>query len=186
MRARNYDPSTGQLLTRDPIQALTQQPYQYAYDNPLNEVDPLGLWCWNPIDDAKQAAGDVAHGVSTAASAVGHWATTATSLPNSRFFTGIVNTANGGLKVGTGVVLVTVGTAADVTGIGAVLGVPVQAYGVYQTTTGGFRIYRGYERLDDAWHHPTVCKSPLHYAEDTGLDVAPGGGGIENLLGGLP
>ena len=103
-----------------------------------------------------------------------------------RLLSGVVNTAYGDWKVGTGVFLLTVGTAEDVTGIGAILGVPTQAYGVYQITTGAFRIVRGYKQLDDAWHHPTVCKSPLHYGEDIGLDVAPGGGGIENLLGGLP
>ena len=57
---------------------------------------------------------------------------------------------------------------------------------MYQITTGAFRIFRGYTQLDDAWHQPTGCKSPSRYAEDIGLDVAPGGGGIEKVLGGLP
>lgn len=43
MRARVYDPVTGQFLTRDPIEALTRQPYAYAFDNPLAYVDPMGL-----------------------------------------------------------------------------------------------------------------------------------------------
>jgi RHS repeat-associated protein len=43
LRARVYDPATGQFLTRDPIEALTRQPYPYVFDNPLNLTDPSGL-----------------------------------------------------------------------------------------------------------------------------------------------
>jgi len=43
MRARVYDSVTGQFMTRDPIEALTRQPYAYALDNPLAYVDPRGL-----------------------------------------------------------------------------------------------------------------------------------------------
>jgi RHS repeat-associated protein len=41
-RARDYDPTTGQFITRDPLQAITQAPYTYANDNPLSETDPSG------------------------------------------------------------------------------------------------------------------------------------------------
>ncbi len=40
---RYYDPVTAQFTTRDPLAALSQQPYQYAGDNPLNYNDPSGL-----------------------------------------------------------------------------------------------------------------------------------------------
>ena len=43
LRARYYDPQTGQFISRDPLEAITQQPYSYTNDNPLNETDPLGL-----------------------------------------------------------------------------------------------------------------------------------------------
>jgi RHS repeat-associated protein len=43
LRARFYDPGTGQFLTRDPIEELTRQPYSYALQNPLNFTDPGGL-----------------------------------------------------------------------------------------------------------------------------------------------
>jgi RHS repeat-associated protein len=43
LRARSYEPTTGQFLTRDPIEALTGQPYAYTADNPINGVDPTGL-----------------------------------------------------------------------------------------------------------------------------------------------
>ncbi|MHB8660151.1 MAG: RHS repeat-associated core domain-containing protein [Solirubrobacteraceae bacterium] len=42
LRARYYDPQTGQFLTRDPIEAQTRQPYSYANDNPVNNTDPTG------------------------------------------------------------------------------------------------------------------------------------------------
>ena len=42
MRARVYDPATAQFLTLDPIAPITQAPYNYAGDNPLNEADPSG------------------------------------------------------------------------------------------------------------------------------------------------
>jgi len=43
LRARYYDPSTGQFLTRDPVTAITQAPYSYVDDDPLNNTDPSGL-----------------------------------------------------------------------------------------------------------------------------------------------
>jgi len=60
--ARYYDPTTAQFLTRDPIEQLTQQPYQYANGDPLDQTDPLGL-CGHWYDVACQ--------VGSAASAVG-------------------------------------------------------------------------------------------------------------------
>jgi hypothetical protein len=33
-RARYFDPSTATFLTRDPIEPITEQPYQYAEDDP--------------------------------------------------------------------------------------------------------------------------------------------------------
>jgi RHS repeat-associated protein len=43
LRARSYDPTTAQFMTRDPLVLLTKQPYVYAHDNPLNRTDPSGL-----------------------------------------------------------------------------------------------------------------------------------------------
>jgi len=43
LRARYYDPATGQFLTRDPLAALTQSPYGYVHGDPLNGTDPSGL-----------------------------------------------------------------------------------------------------------------------------------------------
>ena len=43
LRARNYDPATGQFITLDPVTASTREPYGYGIDSPLNVLDPAGL-----------------------------------------------------------------------------------------------------------------------------------------------
>jgi RHS repeat-associated protein len=46
LRARYYDPSTAQFLTRDPLEDETGAPYSYAGSDPLDNSDPSGLdWC---------------------------------------------------------------------------------------------------------------------------------------------
>jgi len=48
LRARYYDPTTGQFLTRDPLESTTKNAYGYTGGNPLQFVDPLGLdWLEN-------------------------------------------------------------------------------------------------------------------------------------------
>jgi RHS repeat-associated protein len=44
MRARTYDPATGQFLSVDPLTAITRAPYNYAGDSPPNAGDPTGLF----------------------------------------------------------------------------------------------------------------------------------------------
>lgn len=43
LRARYYDPTSGQFLTRDPLVAQTRSAYGYVSNNPTNAVDPSGL-----------------------------------------------------------------------------------------------------------------------------------------------
>ena len=43
LRARYYDPGTGQFLTRDPRNVITRTPYLYASGDPINRTDPSGL-----------------------------------------------------------------------------------------------------------------------------------------------
>ena len=43
MRARWYDPATGEFINADPLTADTQELFTYAVDDPVNSVDPLGL-----------------------------------------------------------------------------------------------------------------------------------------------
>jgi RHS repeat-associated protein len=49
LRARFYDPGTGQFLTRDPLAFVTRSPYLYARSNPSRYVDPSGLACASGI-----------------------------------------------------------------------------------------------------------------------------------------
>jgi RHS repeat-associated protein len=49
LRARQYDPAIGRFISQDPIEGdimlpQSQNPYQYAYNNPINLSDPSGEW----------------------------------------------------------------------------------------------------------------------------------------------
>jgi RHS repeat-associated protein len=44
LRARYYEPATGQFMTRDPLLAATRQAYVYAQHDPVNRVDRNGLY----------------------------------------------------------------------------------------------------------------------------------------------
>ena len=57
LRARYYEPATGQFLSRDPAEDATLQPYAYAGNNPANATDPTGLSLLSTISDA--AAGSL-------------------------------------------------------------------------------------------------------------------------------
>ena len=50
LRAREYDPATGQFLQTDPAQETTRQPYAYARNNPLGATDPTGLERRRPVE----------------------------------------------------------------------------------------------------------------------------------------
>ena len=187
---RYYDPATAQFTTRDPLVGITRSAYGYVGDTPLNGMDPLGLWSWNPISDVTQAwndtGGKVVHGIDKGVSAAWAWANTPTCLPNPDWFTTLPNAFYGGTKIGSGIVLEAGGTAADVTGIGAIVGVPANIYGAYQIITGGARIYRAIKQGQGAFNQPMVRKTPLQFSEDIVLNAIPGGGGIADILGGLP
>jgi RHS repeat-associated protein len=60
---RYYDPTTAEFVTVDPLVADTLDPYMYAADNPLNLLDPLGLFTWS--------VGLIAGGISAITGVVG-------------------------------------------------------------------------------------------------------------------
>jgi RHS repeat-associated protein len=62
LRARYYDPTTGQFLSRDPLESSTLQPYSYADNNPTNATDPSGLSVWSFASDTAAGALDAASG----------------------------------------------------------------------------------------------------------------------------
>ena len=49
LRARYYDTTTGEFISRDPALAATGKPFLYAADDPLNGKDPSGLCDLNPL-----------------------------------------------------------------------------------------------------------------------------------------
>jgi RHS repeat-associated protein len=55
LQHRFYDPNTGLFLSVDPIVEVTEKPYSYSNDDPINTSDGSGLWGWNPIRDLEQA-----------------------------------------------------------------------------------------------------------------------------------
>jgi RHS repeat-associated protein len=58
LRAREYDPATGQFLSVDPQVMETRAPYAYAEDNPITLGDPTGLIPWSPkIKEAQAKCG---------------------------------------------------------------------------------------------------------------------------------
>jgi RHS repeat-associated protein len=174
MGARIYLPGYGQFASADPIFGGNTNPYTYPTD-PINAFD---------LDGMRHRK---AHAAAVRYKKSHHLTlTTRFNLPNSRFFTGAINILYGSYKLGQGAFLLTMGTAEDVTGIGALLGLPTQAYGVYQVVSGGFRYYRGVNQLFDAFHQPMERKTPLLYGADIGLDLAPFGGTAESIIGGLP
>jgi RHS repeat-associated protein len=67
LRSRYYDPATGQLLSRDPLVSITQSPYGYSGQSPLNAIDPTGMaWgCWGNfcLSDATKGLGNFGAGL---------------------------------------------------------------------------------------------------------------------------
>ena len=59
LRARFYDPNTGQFLTRDALEDITHEPYVYAGGDPVNQIDPLGLDAMDVINDVADVIDDV-------------------------------------------------------------------------------------------------------------------------------
>ncbi len=53
LRARFYDPATGDFMSVDPLQEITSNDYLYAANNPINAIDPSGKWCFPPWDGSQ-------------------------------------------------------------------------------------------------------------------------------------
>ena len=112
---RQYDPTTGEFLTIDPMFDSTYSAYSYTGGDPMNGSDVSGLWGWNPISDVTQAWNDtggkavsfvhkhkkgfeigagVVLGVAAAAAPAGSWlASTADGISAFSLMFGIAGTA---------------------------------------------------------------------------------------------
>jgi len=62
MRARYYDPQTGQFVTQDPLHAITEEPYAYTADDPVNGTDPSGLCNKDPFTGSFWTSGNCLSG----------------------------------------------------------------------------------------------------------------------------
>ena len=75
LRARWYDPATGEFISVDALVGITDQPYQYVGSDPVNLTDPTELACWAALElgltkasrqcwksGYKRAGHDIAHG----------------------------------------------------------------------------------------------------------------------------
>lgn len=121
--ARYYDPTTAQFLTRDPLEGLTQAPYSYANDDPLDQIDPLGL-CGHWYDVACQV-GSAASTVGGAVSSGAQWVadhpteTAGLVLGAAAAATGVGAVIEGATVVGLGLSAVSVGAGATAAGLDA-------------------------------------------------------------------
>ncbi len=72
LRARCYDPSTGQFLTVDPLVSLTQAPFSYSSDDPINNSDPDGLITCSSWIPGCGVVTDVQNAISGATTGAAH------------------------------------------------------------------------------------------------------------------
>lgn len=137
LRARYYDPSTGQFLTRDPLVAATRLAYGYTLGDPLNSSDPTGLW-WgeskynaamgaagSAYGAARDSAGDAYNAAKDGAVLVGNAAAGAADGYSSGISTTVLNAA--GVPVDT---CAAAFLAGQVTGVGASFATP--GYGEFR------------------------------------------------------
>ena len=123
LRARYYDPATGQFLSRDPIEAETRSAYGYVGGNPLNGTDPSGLyWGEGVVEGAGNVASAGARGVGSGASWVVHHPSTSLKIAAAVLGAGALAAATGGASVTllatiTATSVETVGTAGTVLGL---------------------------------------------------------------------
>jgi RHS repeat-associated protein len=114
------------------------------------------------------------------------WSLTRTALPNPRMVSGLINIVWGSWKFGTGVALLTLGTAADVTGIGAIIGVPVDLWGAYQAFTGGAKAIKGVNQYIEGVIQGGYDQTPFDFAVNVGFGLLPAGSTLADFLGGAP
>jgi len=80
LRARYYDPETGQFLSVDPIVALTRSPHGFAANDPTALEDSTGLSWYNPFSwssHTRKVIGETAGVVGAVAGGVALCAATA-------------------------------------------------------------------------------------------------------------
>ena len=157
LRARYYDPATGQFLTRDPLEDLSGQPYVYAGGDPINSIDPLGLW---------PSLSEIGMGISSGAAGV---------LDG---VSGGLSTTLAGKVFGFDVECADFGTTFDVTSVIAAN----TPWGRVGKGVRGIRAIKGAKGAKGAV--PAVARTqPQNLAEKLALDEAMGGAGTRIMKG---
>lgn len=128
MRARYYDPNTGQFLSRDPAAVITHEPYGYSGGNPLNRVDLSGLCSWNPFDRDSCEFAETGKAITSAAKAAAPILHTVSSV------TSIISAVIGAIATGCAGLAV----AMSETGVGAIVfgGCAAGAAGISEVSLG--------------------------------------------------
>jgi RHS repeat-associated protein len=93
LRARYYDPTTTQFITRDPIEAFTRDAYGYAGNDPVNNFDPSGLDFLGLGHFVEQHGSAISAATGTLAVAVSF-----TPLAPAAPFLGLISAGTGGLS----------------------------------------------------------------------------------------
>lgn len=193
LRARFYDSSSGQLLSRDPAAVSTRVPYGYAGNNPMNATDPAGLWCpaspGDCVQDVEQAGGAIAGGAQTVVNA----AVDTTESAVSDFRSLCIRDPRGGDndnggchttlstsqgRTGIGIAL---GAGATLTGVGAFADVGIFGLSSGALSTVSFVGGVGAGALDG----PACLGGDRVACVGAGLGVVGGFGGLPDLVGGL-
>jgi RHS repeat-associated protein len=98
LRARYYDPATGQFISRDPAVSSTWEPYAYVANNPLNATDPSGL-CLGFGESTNWICDSVTNHMTSGAHAVMNWIGSEMHQPEGRLLFGFIAGNNLSLKV---------------------------------------------------------------------------------------
>lgn len=198
MGARMYVAGLGRFLGPDPVSGGNTSSYNYPND-PINMFDLSGkrqecgtISCVKARDTTAQmipgSSGPIlgrdVNPVTWLESLPG-WLNTPTTMPNPKLFSGAINILWGSYKFGTGVALLTAGTAADVTGIGAVFGIPVDILGAYSAFTGGAKAIKGASQFVEGYQEGEYDESPLDFGINVFTGLLPAGDSLINFVGGL-
>jgi uncharacterized protein RhaS with RHS repeats len=164
LRARYYDPATGQFISRDPAAIETRQAYGYTNGNPVNAVDPTGLildglrhWAEDRVNDAIDAvlppAANAAAGFGDAATSLLHPLGLSTRDIRERLGINSVDYCSGWYGVGR------LGGYAELAALGGAGAAAARGYSVevrlYSWSKGrgvGVNVYKDGSRRGVEWH----------------------------------
>jgi RHS repeat-associated protein len=174
LRARYYDPSTGQFLTLDPMVASTGQPYAYVANNPLNGVDPSGLDFWSNLRHAASGVVQTVHRVVTEQAAHIEWVASVVDVASAAV--GFVELGCAGLAFLATAGIVTIPADLPLGGCVLVAGLTSEVFLAEATVLHGAACWGGLH---------TACENALIDGFTLAIGWA-GGKALESVVVGLP